>query len=114
LLAPLKKMRDAALVTYRVATCRGTDPSAMEELLKREPRFVEANYWLGQHAVSELRLEHAEPLFLRAYDWRASWPTLTLALGNLYVAFEELERALDFYEQTLRVSAGLPEALMVA
>jgi tetratricopeptide (TPR) repeat protein len=112
LLAAFSERRAAGLVTYRIAICRGTDASSMEDLLKREARFVEANYWLGSHAVSELRLEEAEPFFRRAYDWQASWPTLTLALGNLYFAFEESERALDFYEQTLALSAGLPEALI--
>lgn len=113
LLAPLGEMRGIEIVTYRIATCRGADGvPVLEDLLKREPRFTEVNFWLGQQAVARLQLEEAESLFLRAYTWRPGWPAVTVALANLYFAFEEPGRALTFYDQTLVMMPGFPDAML--
>ena len=111
-LAPLTEMRRTGIVTFRFTTCRGTDARSVEDLLKREPRFAELNFFLGQQAVARLQLEEAESLFLRAYAWHAEWPAVTLALANLYFAFEEPEQALTFYDQTLAMVPGLADAML--
>jgi tetratricopeptide (TPR) repeat protein len=70
------------------------------------------NYWLGQRALSQLRPDEAEKLFVQAYTWRARWPAVTGALANLYLAFEEPARSLDFYDQTLALVPGYPDAML--
>lgn len=112
LLAPLDQMGKAPLVAYRLATCFGADTASLEHLLRREPRFAEVNDWLGHHALGQLRLDEAEKLFARAYTWHARWPAVTGALANLYLAFEEPGRALDFHDQTLALVPGHPEAMI--
>lgn len=99
-------------LAFRRATCRGADAPAVQAVLDREPRFAEINFFLGQQAVARRELEEAEVLFRRAYQWRAEWPAVTLALANLYFAFEEPERALAFYEQTLTLAPGVPDAML--
>ena len=112
LLAPLVRLRDAPLVDYRAATCLGTQSEPLKALLDREPRFVEIAYWQAQVAQMATRIEEAEQLFAIAFKWRPRWPAVTAALGNVYSAFEEYEKALDFFERTLAVIPDHPEALI--
>src|SRR5829696_7708852 len=98
LLAPLVRMREAPIVDYRAATCLGTQAEPLETLLDREPRFVEINYWQAQLAQMATRIEEAEQLFAIAFKWRPRWPAVTAALGNVCSAFEEHEKALDFFD----------------
>jgi tetratricopeptide (TPR) repeat protein len=112
LMAPLVRMRASPLVSYRAATCVDIDGAALEEVLRREPRFAEANFWLGQDAIGRLRLEEAEARLTRAFAWRGEWPAVTMALGNVYGALEEPERALEYYDRTLALAPGAAEALI--
>jgi tetratricopeptide (TPR) repeat protein len=112
LLGPFVQMRDAPIVDYRAATCLGTQSEPLRTLLDREPRFVEITYWLAQVAQMATQIEEAERLFGIAFKWRPRWPAVTAALGNVYAAFEEHERALDFFERTLVVAPDHPEALI--
>lgn len=112
LFAPLVRMRDAPIVDYRAATCLGTQSEPLKTLLDREPRFVEIHYWQAQVAQMGTRIEEAEQLFAIAFKWRPRWPAVTAALGNVYSAFEEYERALEFFDRTLAVTPDHPEALI--
>jgi tetratricopeptide (TPR) repeat protein len=58
------------------------------------------------------RIEEAEQLFASAFKWRSRWPAVTAALGNVYSAFEEYEKALDFFDRTLALTRDHPEALI--
>lgn len=102
----------APLLRYRASTCNGIDTPALQMLLQHEPRFLEAHYWLGERAVAERRLEDAETAFRQAYEWRPSWPAVTARLANLYFEFEEFERALDLYDETLASSPDFSEAML--
>jgi tetratricopeptide (TPR) repeat protein len=112
LLAPLVRMRNAPIVDYRTATCLGTQLEPLKALLDREPRFVEIAYWQAQVAQMATRIEEAEQLFAIAFKWRPRWPAVTAALGNVYAAFEEHEKALDFFDRTLGITPDHPEALI--
>jgi tetratricopeptide (TPR) repeat protein len=112
LLGPLVLMRDLPIVDYRTATCLGTQSEPLKALLDREPRFVEITYWLAQVAQAGTQIEEAERLFGIAFKWRPRWPAVTAALGNVYAAFEENERALEFFDRTLAIAPDHPEALI--
>jgi tetratricopeptide (TPR) repeat protein len=112
LLAPLVRLRDAPIVDYRAATCLGTQSEPLKALVDREPRFVEIAYWQAQLAQMATRIEEAEQLFAVLFKWRPRWPAVTAALGNVYAAFEEYEKALDFFDRTLAITPDHPEALI--
>ncbi len=112
LLGPLVQMRSAALVDYRVGTCKGPESEPLTALLEREPRYVEITYWLAQVAQGRTQIEDAERLFGIAFKWRPRWPAVTASLGNLYFAFEENDRALDFFDRTVALVPDHPEALI--
>jgi tetratricopeptide (TPR) repeat protein len=112
LLGPLGSMRDAPIVEYRMATCSGPESEPLTSLLEDQSRYVEITYWLAQGAQGRLQIEEAERLFGIAFKWRPRWPAVTVELGNLYLAFEENERALEFFERTLALAPDHPKAVV--
>jgi tetratricopeptide (TPR) repeat protein len=110
--AALPTLRDEPIVAYRLSTCIGTEPAPLTALLEQQPRFVEITYWLGQVALGRIQLEQAERLFSIAFQWRPEWPALTAALGNVYFTFEEPARALEYYDRTLALAPGHPDAIL--
>jgi tetratricopeptide (TPR) repeat protein len=112
LLGPLPQLRDAPIVDYRAATCSGPEGDSLTNLLERQPRYIEVVYWLAQVAQGRRQIEEAERNFAIAFKWRPRWPAVTFALGDVYFAFEENDRALEFFERTLEVAPEHPEALI--
>jgi tetratricopeptide (TPR) repeat protein len=109
---PSATFRDAPLVAFKRAVCRGVEPDRLHALLDGDPRFVEARYYLGLSAVGQLKLDEADKQFEQAYAWRSRWPTLTQSIANVAITAEEFERALTFYERTLEVEPHAVDALL--
>jgi len=108
--APIERWIDTPIIRYRVATCGSVQRTRLTELVAREPRFHEINYWLGLLSISAVRMEDAEAFLLKAYEWRENWPAVTAMLANVYVTAEELAQALTFYERTLALVPDYAEA----
>jgi tetratricopeptide (TPR) repeat protein len=113
----------APLVAFKdVAACARGRVDVLQGLLEKEPRFGEAHYYLGLAALAgQTRagapagapdLEAADRQFLAAYEWRAHWPSVTLAIGNTAMTAEDFERALAFYDETLLLVPGHADALL--
>jgi tetratricopeptide (TPR) repeat protein len=109
---PLAQQRDTPIVAYRTATCLGPEVEPLTALLEHQPRYVEITHWLAESALGRTQIEEAERLFTIAFKWRPRWPAVTAALGNVLFAFEEHERALDFFDRTLALAPEHPEALI--
>jgi len=112
LFEPAAPFRDAPLVEFKRAVCRGVEPDRLRALLEGDPRFVEIRYYLGLSAVGQLKLDEADAQFEQAYAWRSRWPTLTQSIANVAITAEEFERALTFYERTLEVEPHGVDALL--
>ena len=111
---------DAPLLSFKDLSSCSIQHDPLARLLDREPRFVEANYFLGSSALSsslrpggsEADLEEAETRFQTAYAWRQNWPALTIAIANLALTAEDFDRAIDFYGKTLALVPDHPDALL--
>ena len=112
LFEPVSMFRDAPLVEFKRAVCRGVEPDRLRALLDGDPRFVEVRYYLGLSAVSQLKLDDADRQFEQAYAWRSRWPTLTQAIANVAITAEDFERALTFYDRTLEVEPHAVDAVL--
>jgi tetratricopeptide (TPR) repeat protein len=104
-------LRDAPLMTFRRATCRGVQPEPLAGLRERDPRFVEVTALLGAFQVGQSKLDEADTLYQEAIDWRPRWPRVTLSIANVAMTGEEFDRALEFYDKTL-VLERTPDALL--
>lgn len=112
LFEPAATFRDTPLIGIKRAVCRGIDPARLKALREREPRFVEASYYLGLFAVGERKLNEADTWFDEAYAWRSRWPALTQSIANVAMTGEDFERALSFYNQTLDVEPHAVDTLL--
>jgi len=101
LTAPVAPLADAPIVQFKRAICPTINIKALDQLREREPRFLEANYFLGVQSILQGRLDDADAYLRRAYAWHAKWPAVTLSLGNLAMTAEDFEPALAFYDETL-------------
>jgi tetratricopeptide (TPR) repeat protein len=111
-----------ALVAFKeVTTCSRSRTDILRNLLDSEPRFEEIHYYLGLAALAGQSrpgvpglpdLELADREFQAAYEWRPLWPAVTLSIANAALTAEDFDRAVDFYDQTLRLIAGHGDALL--
>lgn len=113
---------ETPLLRFKNASSCSIQRPTIQTLLDGEPRFVEANYFIGVSALSaQLRVgafvgspdvDEAETRFQTAYVWRSNWPALTMAIANLSLTAENFERAIDYYNRTLALVVNHPEALL--
>jgi len=103
---------EAPLIRFKAAGCGAYDADAFEALLSANPRFLEANYFLGLRAMRAGKLDDAAALLQKAYEWRPRWPAVTQTLASLYLSAEEFEQAVDFYDRTLEMHPGFADALL--
>ena len=66
--ADIPAWRDTPLLAFKAGTCGSFDAKALAQLMAREPRFVEADYFLGLQALIAGHLDEADTLLQRAYD----------------------------------------------
>jgi len=115
--AVVAPVADVPLIGYKRATACGlTSSEPLEALLAVEPRFGEIHYHLGLFALGGQTgrppdLDAADARFRPAFEWRPTWPTLTLAMANVAMSAEDFPRALEFYDHTLALSTDDPDAL---
>ena len=98
------------------------EPRLFDALVQSEPEFYEAYFHLGELAVgAEKALDvekdffkpfEAEKNFLKAYEGIPESPQVTIYLGALYMALEEYEKSLDYYDKTLSLNPGYRDALL--
>lgn len=111
--ATLPAWRETPLVVLKSSTCGiNTDRSSLERLLDADPRFEEVHYFLSLGFAFTGHIEAAMDHLLKAYAWRNRWPDVTNSLGGDYLALEEFERAVAFFDRTLAVVPRYPDALL--
>jgi tetratricopeptide (TPR) repeat protein len=85
---------------------------SLEELIQKEPRFYEINYFFGDMALQRKELVTAEKYFLKAYQQIPESSSTIISLANIYSAFEELKSSLEFYEEALKLAPTYRDALL--
>jgi tetratricopeptide (TPR) repeat protein len=113
---------DMPLLAFKNASTCSLDRPALQAILDRDPRFVEAHYFLGLSALSGRSrpglppeapdLEGADAFFRTAYAWRQNWPALTLSIANVAMTAEDFDRAVEFFDKTLALTPDHIDAMM--
>ena len=108
-----KLFPDSILFKYKNATADlREDPKLLEALAGADPEFYEAYYHLGELALRAQNLVEAEKDFLKAMDGIPESPQVTIYLGSIYMATEEFEKGLDYYEKTIALAPSYRDALL--
>jgi tetratricopeptide (TPR) repeat protein len=110
---PWRPSSDAPpLVRFRSAMCQGHDTPALAAMLAADPRFAEIELFLGESAFGQGRLVEAERHMLPAFD---AFPDLAVAasyLGSIYMAMEDFDEGLVYYQEAVAIIPGHREALL--
>ncbi len=69
-------------------------------------------YFIGLSSAFAAKIDDAMEHLLKAYEWRARWPAVTNSLAGDYVALEEFDKAIDFYEKTLAIVPTFSDAML--
>lgn len=101
------------LIAFKTSTC-GLYPNTpvLSRLLEADPRFQEIHYFLSFGHAFAGRIDEAITHRLKAYSWQRHWPALTHALGIDYMAIEEFDTAIDFFQTTLDLLPNDPNATL--
>jgi tetratricopeptide (TPR) repeat protein len=104
---------DSILFKYKNATADlREDPKLLEALAGADPEFYEAYYHLGELALKAQNLVEAEKNFLKALEGIPESPQVTIYLGSIYMATEEFEKSLEYYEKTIALAPSYRDALL--
>lgn len=103
---------DSLLLKYKGATCPREDENLLREIVVAEPQFYEAEYALGNVAMSRGLLLTAEEHFLKAHEGIPESAQITISLASICFATEELEKSLEFYHKTLAIAPEYRDALL--
>jgi len=111
-LALVPTWRNTPLLAFKAAVCGGYTRSSFDAVLEAEPRFIELHYYIGSSAAFAGKIDDSMEHLLLAYGWRPRWPAVTNSLAADYIALEEFDRAIEFYDDTLEVLPAFPDALL--
>jgi tetratricopeptide (TPR) repeat protein len=100
------------LITCASSGGTGRPQQGLDDVLAAEPRYKEIAFFKGLVAVSALKLDDGEARYREAYEWRQTWPAVTLSLANVLVTGEDFTAALEFYDRTLSMAPMFPDALL--
>ncbi len=100
------------LIAFKAAVCRGFVRAPFETLLTDDARFLETHYFIGLAFAFGAKIDDAMAHLLKAYEWRARWPAVTNSLAGDYVALEEFDKAIEFYDKTLAIVPTFSDALL--
>lgn len=83
---------DSSLIHFKLALFPKPDEEKLEAVLKKESRFHEAYYFLGEIAFKLRNIITAEKNFLKAYEKIPTSISTILSLTKIYFTFEEFEK----------------------
>ena len=109
---PASTFKDAPIIGFKRAICRGIETDPLVALREHDARFGEVPYYLGLVAVGQRKLDEADRRFEEAYAWRTQWPSLTQSIANVAMTAEEFERSLTFYDRTLELEPHAVDAML--
>ncbi len=100
------------LLKFKKAICPKENAALLGELIDADPEFYEADYFLGNEALSRGNLLEAEEFYLRSLSGIPDSPQATISLAAIAFATEEFDRSLEYYEKTLALAPGYRDALL--
>jgi len=103
---------DSRLIQYISSIYPEENEERLKGLIEKEPLFYEVYYFLGEIALSHGQLITAELNFLKFYQQIPQSSSTVISLASIYLAFEELAKSLEFYEQALRMAPEYRDALL--
>ncbi len=106
----IRKTLDLAVSHHKAGRFKEAEIT-YRQVLVAEPENEHANHFLGILAAQAGQPEMALQLISKAIEQNPSEPSYHLHLGNVYLAQNRLNDAVDAYDKTLTLRPGFAEAL---
>lgn len=101
------------LLQYRAAICPGAvHDGALDAVSLADPRWAEAELFLGEAAFNRLTVRTAEKHLVKALDGLPNLPAAQVSLGHVYLATEEFQMARDAFHRATAAVPGQREAML--
>jgi tetratricopeptide (TPR) repeat protein len=101
------------LLRYRAAICPGArDEPLLDAVSLADPRWAEADFFLGEAALGRLTVRPAEKHLVRALKGIPDLTAAEVTLGHVHLATEEFQLARDAYHRASASVPGQREAML--
>ncbi|MBN1272306.1 MAG: hypothetical protein JXB26_08550 [Candidatus Aminicenantes bacterium] len=107
-----EQFADRPILRYILALVPQIDPAGLEDLLKSEPDFHEALFFLGQYALASGKLFTADSLLKKSLNTFPGSISCLMSLAKISFALEEYSSALTLYEKVLSALPSYRDALL--
>ncbi len=115
--AALDRHPGSLLIAYRAGVCGQQLRLHLEDVVARDPRYIEARFFLGRYALADSAVgkgsrRAAEPTLQAAYEAFPRSAAVTFTMAGLYRALSKLDVALKHYDETMALVPRHREALL--
>jgi tetratricopeptide (TPR) repeat protein len=101
------------ILRFRTSVCPNAfDESTLANLLKADPRWADAHFFLGELALGQRKLRTAEKHLVEAAAAIPGLVAARLTLGHVYLAMEDVDLALHAYHEVNAAVPGQREAML--
>jgi tetratricopeptide (TPR) repeat protein len=99
-------------VMFKSAICPSEDRELLEEIIRREPCYDEAHFFLGEAALKQGRMITAEKHYSEAYRQFPGSLAVLSSLASIHFRVGETEKSLEFQEKVLALAPEHRDALL--
>ena len=101
------------ILKYRAAVCPGSvSDAALDAVSLADPRWAEAEMFLGEAAFNRLTVRTAEKHLVKALNGLPQLPAAQVSLGHVYLATEEFQLAREAFHRATTAVPGQREAML--
>ena len=103
---------DSKFIKYKLAIYPPEKPDLFKDLLQANPDFYEANYFLGNIALSQGKVLTAENYYKKALEYITDSTSLIISLTKVYFHLEEFKTCLEYNNLALQLAPEYRDAIL--
>ncbi len=107
-----ERFADSPLIMFKLAIHPHLDYAALNEIMRTDPEFHEADFFMGEAELQQGKVLSAEKRYLHAYEHIPHSTSLIISLANVYFHMEEFERCLEFNDRALALAPNYRDAIL--
>jgi len=103
---------DSKFIKFKLSIYPQEKPDALKDLLQDNPNFYEADYFLGNIALSQGKVLTAENHYKKALEYITDSTSLIISLTKVYFHMEEFETCLEYNNLALQLAPEYRDAIL--
>jgi tetratricopeptide (TPR) repeat protein len=107
-----ERFSGSPLIKFKLAIHPNLDYEALNEIIRAEPEFYEADLFIGDVELHRGHVLSAEKRYLNAFQHIPNSTSLVISLANVCFHMEEFERCLEFNDQALALVPTYRDAIL--